>query len=207
MTRPARFPVIFGVLALVCLFAGGWQIRQDQAAEARLDRAALAAAGMPDMLPDAPDPESDLFRPVRIEGTLTGDPILLPMDHAQMGPGFRVVQGIEVNGRRILIDRGFIYDAWRDGPFTATRIEANGNLYWPRNLGDLARQAQAAPVLVVAATPTGDGIVPLPVDPEAGRGAHMRFAILWLMLAALFAGVTVLAQWRIKRRDEGNVTQ
>ncbi|MDB6453386.1 SURF1 family cytochrome oxidase biogenesis protein [Falsirhodobacter sp. 20TX0035] len=200
-------PAALGGLALACLFAGGWQIREHQAAEARLAAAAPALKGIPDALPDAPDPARDLFRAVRIEGTLTGNPILQAMDHLQMGPGFRVIQPIEVGGRRLLIDRGFIYDAWKNEPLTATAIEANGNLDWPDGLGTLARDAGAAPVLIVATTPTGDGIVPVPVDPGAARGHHWRYAMIGFALAALLTGMTVLSQWRIKRRDEGNVTQ
>lgn len=210
MTQNGRWtwaPAALGGLALACLFAGGWQIREHQAAEARIAAAAPAASGLPDALPDAPDPSQDLFRAVRIEGTLSGDPILQPMDHPQMGPGFRVIQPIEVAGRRILIDRGFIYEAWHNDPLTATTIEANGNLDWPDDLAGVARQAGAAPLLVVATTPTGDGIVPVPVDPSATHDHHWRNALIGFALAALLTGMTVLSQWRIKRRDEGNVTQ
>ncbi|WP_435167978.1 SURF1 family cytochrome oxidase biogenesis protein [Falsirhodobacter sp. 1013] len=210
MTQNRRWtwaPAALGGLALACLFAGGWQIREHQAAEAHIAAAAPAVAGMPEALPDAPDPAQDLFRAVRIDGTLAGDPILQPIDHPQMGPGFRVIQPIEVAGRRILIDRGFIYEAWRNDPLTATTIEANGNLDWPDDLAVVARQAGAAPVLVVATTPTGDGIVPVPVDPAAARDPHWRNALIGFALAALLTGMTVLSQWRIKRRDEGNVTQ
>lgn len=202
-----RLPVIFGLLALVCLFAGGWQVREHQAKAQRIDQARTALAAMPGALPDMPDPKADLFRAVRVAGTLTGDPVLKPVTHPQMGKGFRVLQGLDVDGRRILIDRGFIYDAWRDGPFVATTVEVNGNLDWPADLDDVAAGLSAAPLLVVAATPTGDGIIPMPVDTATLRGRHLRNALVWFALAGLFTIVTLLAQWRNKPRDEGNVTQ
>lgn len=202
-----RWAAILGALALLCLFAGGWQIRGMQADDARRDAAARAATAMPDALPDAPEAVRDLFRAVRIAGTLTGDPVLVPVTHPQMGAGVRVVQGIEVEGRRILIDRGFLYDAWKDTPLTATTIEANGNLAFPEGLADWAAQAGAAPVLVVAATPTGDGVIPMPVEVSDLAGGHGRAAAAWFALAGVLAGMTVAVQWRIKRRGEGHVTQ
>ncbi|WP_164876047.1 SURF1 family cytochrome oxidase biogenesis protein [Falsirhodobacter deserti] len=202
-----RLIAISGALALLCLFAGGWQICAHHEAEARAVAAAEALTGQPDALPADPAPATDLFRPVRIAGTLMGDALLLPVDHPQMGAGLRVIQPIETGGRRILLDRGFLYQAWANDPLVATQVEVNGNLDWPADLDDLARQAQTLPLLVVAATPTGDGVVPVPVDPARMKGRHMRNALAWFAVAAVLAGMTLLQHWRIKRRGEGNVTQ
>lgn len=200
-------PAILGAAALVFLFAGAWQIRERQATDARIASAAQALDAMPGAMPDVPDPVRDLFRPVRVAGAFAGEPVFVGTDHSQMGPGFRVVQPFDVAGRRILMDRGFIYEAWKDAPLTATEVEVNGNLDWPEDLGQLVRDSGTAPVMVVAATPTGDGIMPIPVDPGLMPNRHGAMALVCFGIAAFLTGMTLLAQRRIKRRDEGSVTQ
>lgn len=200
-------PAILGAAALVFLFMGAWQIRERQAADVRMTAAARAVAAMPDAMPDLPDPDRDLFRAVRIAGAFAGDPIFVATDHPQMGRGFRVVQPFDLGGRRILMDRGFIYGAWKDAPLTATEVEVNGNLDWPEDLARLSRDGGTAPILVVATTPTGDGIMPMPVDPDGMPDRHGTMALVCFGIAAALTGMTVLAQRRIKRRDEGSLTQ
>ncbi|QUS35131.1 SURF1 family cytochrome oxidase biogenesis protein [Falsirhodobacter algicola] len=202
-----RWTVLLGGLALLCLFAGAWQVREDQAERARLALAAARAGDIPDALPDAPEPKRDLYRRVRVQGVLAGDAAYVAVDHPTMGPGFRVIQPLEVEGRRLLLDRGFIYAAWRGDPLVATRVEVNGRLDWPSGIGALANRAGAAPVMIVADTPTGDGIIPMPLDPSVGAGRHGRLALAIFALALVLAGMTVLAQWRIKRHDGGHLTQ
>jgi surfeit locus 1 family protein len=54
--------------------------------------------------------------------------------------------------------------------------------------------------LIVASAPTGDGIVPVPVDTSSIPNDHWGYAIQWFLLAATWAGMTVFLLWRIRSR-------
>jgi len=54
--------------------------------------------------------------------------------------------------------------------------------------------------LIVARTPTGDGIAPQPVDTSGIPNDHWGYAITWFLLAFVWAGMTAGLLWRIRQR-------
>jgi surfeit locus 1 family protein len=64
----------------------------------------------------------------------------------------------------------------------------------------MAAKLQTEPTLIVASTPTGDGIAPMPVDTSGIPNNHWGYAIQWFLLAATWAGMTVFLLWRIRGR-------
>ncbi len=75
----------------------------------------------------------------------------------------------------------------------------DGNIWFARDIAELAAQLHTEPVLIIARSDTGDGIEPLPVDTAAIPNDHLQYAITWFSLAAVWLGMTAFLLWRIKR--------
>ena len=86
-------------------------------------------------LPAAVDP-SMKYRPVYVDGTTTGEEILVLSGTRDLGGGYNVVSAFQTaDGRRIMVDRGFIPQDDRRAPRPAVRLRVNGNLHWPDEKG------------------------------------------------------------------------
>lgn len=211
-----------GVALLVSL--GLWQVRRMHWKEAILAaiEAQVAASPVPLDTLRAPDRSHDLYRPVTVSGRTTGQEALVLSGRKGEGAGFEVISAFETGaGRRILIDRGFVPEAGRDGPRPPVALTITGNLHWPdeadaftpppdpatglwfaRDVPAMAGALGTEPVMVVARAVEGpaQGIQPVPVDPSAIPSDHRQYAITWFSLAAVWAGMTAFFLWRIRRR-------
>jgi surfeit locus 1 family protein len=179
-------------------------------------------AEAPAAVPAAPDPAADRYRPVRAEGRLTGEEALVLASRKRIGPGFRVIAVLETaEGRRLLIDRGFLAEADRATPRPPKALSVEGTLHWPdevdaytpapdpaaglwyaRDVPALAAALRAEPVLVVARSDTGDAVTPVPVDTAGIPNDHLGYALQWFGLAGVWAGMTFLYLWRMRRRTD-----
>lgn len=208
-----------GIAILIAL--GVWQVRRLAWKEAILARIEATIAAAPVPLPAAPDPETDRYRPVRLSGRTTGDELLVLSGQKQAGPGYEVIAAFETaDGRRILLDRGFLPEAARGAARPPVPLAATGNLLWPQDADSYTPPPDAAtglwfardvtamaatlgtePVMVVLREPGGDGqgIVPVPVDTSGIPNDHLQYAITWFSLAAVWAGMTAYLLWRIRR--------
>ncbi len=213
-------PLLIGVIGVAILLGlGRWQLQRLEWKEAAIAAIETRVREVPEPLPETPT-EADRYMPVRLDGTFTGKRLLVLVSHADMGAGYRVISAYETGGRAIMVDRGFIYQEWRETPLTATDVEVNGNLHWPdevdsytpppegdlwfaRDVTEMAKVLGTQPVMVVARTPTGDGIIPMPVNSAGIPNNHLTYALTWFSLAAVWVGMTLLWVWRIRRRGEG----
>ena len=217
--------LIIGVGGIAILLSLGlWQVRRlawkegiIAAIEARIAAEPVAFAGLA-----APDPATDLYRAVNLSGHSTGEELLVLSGRKGEGAGFEVIAVFETDdGRRILLDRGFIPEAARDQPRPPVPLAVTGNLHWPdetdsftpppdpsrhlwfaRDVAAMAESVKTLPILVVVRTEAGDdqGIVPVPVDTSAIPNDHLGYAITWFSLAAVWAGMTAFLLWRIRQR-------
>jgi surfeit locus 1 family protein len=222
--RRLIFPLLLGLAgAAVLIGLGVWQLQRLAWKEAILADIAARIAAPPGPLPAAPDPEADRYRPVAVTGRFTGDDIRVLASQKGAGPGYRVVAGFETaEGRRILVDRGFLPEALRAAhrPVEAAAT-VTGNLHWPdevdrftpppdartgiwfaRDLPAMAAVLRAEPVLVIARTvePADPAVLPLPLDTAHIPNDHLGYAVTWFGLAAVWLGMTALLVWRIARR-------
>lgn len=223
MSRRMILPFLFGLAGVAVLVAlGVWQVQRLAQKEAYLAQIEARIGDAPVALPDSPDPVADRFLAVEAEGVFSGESLDVLVSRKQIGAGFRVIAVLEMlNGRRVLVDRGFVPDTARGVPHQATDVTVEGNLLWPdevdgftpepdsergiwfaRDLPAMAEALSAEPVLIVARSETGDGIEPLPVNTETIPNDHLNYAITWFLLAAVWAGMTALLLWRIRRRVE-----
>ncbi len=135
------------------------------------------------------------------------------------GPGYKVIAPLETDeGRRVLVDRGYIPEADADKPLDLGPVTVTGTLLWPdeadsftpdpnleRNIWfarEPERMAEALdtePVLIVANAPTGDPSPrPQPVGVNLPNN-HLQYAITWALLAVLWLGMTGYFVYRARR--------
>ncbi|MCA3452089.1 MAG: SURF1 family protein [Rhodobacter sp.] len=223
MTRRMILPLLFGLAGCAILIAlGSWQVQRLAWKQGILAQISARLTDPPVALPAVPDPAADKYLPVRVAGRFTGPEIDVLASLKGAGAGYRVIAAFQTDdGRRIMIDRGFLPEDQRDRPRTVTAASILGTLHWPdetdsftpppdaaraiwfaRDVPAMAAVLGTEPVLIVARGATGDGITPLPVDTQGIPNNHLNYALTWFSLAAVWAGMTGLLLWRIRRRTD-----
>lgn len=216
-------PLMFGIAGVAVLMAlGFWQLSRLDEKQAVIAEIAARIGAFPVALPDSPEELRDRYLPVATEGRYTGEVAHVLSSQRESGTGSRVIAVFETaQGRRVLVDRGFMPDAARPGAnFASANVTVTGNLHWPRDatastpppdLGrglwfsrtpaPLAEHLGAEPVLIVARQ-DGDtipGLITMPVATVDIRNDHLEYAITWFLLALVWAGMTAFLLWRIRR--------
>ncbi|MFW8594999.1 SURF1 family protein [Cribrihabitans neustonicus] len=221
--RRVIFLLVIGGLGLAALLGlGGWQLQRKAwkegilaTIEARI--AAEPAAGLPAAL----DPEADKYTPVRLTGQIGEEELHVLISFKEDGAGYRVISPFTLeDGRRILLDRGFIPAAAKDAARRAGPATVEANLHWPdetdsytpapdvdgniwyaRDAARMAAELGTEPVMAVlrsapqwqdAAVPAGQGAPrPVPVSTAAIPNDHLQYAITWFSLAFIWAAMTL----------------
>jgi len=225
MPRRILATALLAVLGAAILIAlGVWQLQRHAWKQGVLAEIEARIAADPVALPAAPDPQAHAYLPVRVEGRIGGEEILVQASRKLVGPGFRVIAPLETaDGRRVLLDRGFLPNAARDAGRPGGPVTVTGNLHWPdetdiftpdpdreaglwfaRDVPGLARALDAEPVLVIArrSEPPAPGITPLPIGTEGIPDNHLGYAVQWFLMAAVWvamAGAFLRGQWRALR--------
>lgn len=215
------FPLIIGLGGLVILlWLGFWQLnRLDWKLDVLADIDARVAAD-PVPLPANPDPETDKYLSVIMQGAVTGEEIRFLDSGTAAGTGHRIISAFEtVDGRRVMLDQGLLpLYAERGEPLTE-QVTVQGNLNWPDDLSEQAPEgdewyarkvpAMAAalntePVFVVlaAASTYDDALTPLAVNARNIKNDHLEYAITWFLLAVVWLSMTLFYVVRSTRRKE-----
>ena len=217
MIRRMSVPLLVGMIGVAVLVSlGVWQLQRLEWKRAILAEIDMRLAAAPVAVPGSPDPIADRYRRVRAAGNLLPGEIHVYTAGPGGKVGYRVVAPLSLaDGRRILLDRGFVPIGQKDTPRPPGPVEVVGNLVWPddgpadpdrakniwigRDVPLMAADLGTAPILVVAseAEPPG-GPMPLPVS-VAIPNDHLGYAVTWFGLAAVWTLMTVLWLWRIKR--------
>lgn len=221
MIRRLIFPLIFGLAgAAVLLSLGVWQLNRLAWKEGVLAEVAARMQAAPVAVPAAPDPARDEYLAVTASGDFTGEALDVLTSQPERGPGYRVIGVLDAGGRRLLVDRGFVPQAARGAGHAAQAgASVTGNLHWPaetdgytpapdpakgiwfaRDVPAMAAALGTEPVMVVARSDTGGGLVPVPVGDAGIPNNHLGYAIQWFGMAAVWLGMTGLYLWRIRRK-------
>ena len=221
MTRQilAALLLLAGFAAFVSL--GIWQLQRLEWKEGVIAEIEAQIGADPVPLPAQPDPEADKYRPVRVSGRFDPQELLVLVSSRDQGAGFRAISPfVTDDGRRIMVDRGFLTTEMRQSPRGYGAAEIEGNLHWPdertgstpkddvagnwwyaRDVVKMADHLGTEPVLVIARTRTDPGIRPMPVDSSGIRNRHFEYAMTWFLFAATWVVMTGFALWRIRRRN------
>jgi surfeit locus 1 family protein len=215
------FPVLMGVVGVAVLLSlGFWQLDRMEDKRAYLDEMEARIANAPVPLPAVPEAGRDKFQAVYAEGRFTGEYLEVLAGQKGASPGVMVIEAFALpDGRRIMVQRGFVEEEARAVPRAPHEGRVEGNLHWPddtssstpppdektglwfaRDVPAMAAKLGTEPTLIVASAPTGDGIAPMPVDTSGIQNNHWGYAIQWFLLAATWAGMTLFLLWRIRTR-------
>ena len=225
MTR-FLLPLLFGLLGTAILLSlGVWQMQRLEWKQGILSEIDRRIAGPAEPIPATPDPETDRYQPVSLDGTVGAEELFVLISRKQVGPGYRVVSAFETEtGRRVLLDKGFVPIAAREEDRFTGPMSVTGNLHWPdertsatpdndvagntwfaRDLEAMADLLGTEPLLVVARemAPADPGVTPLPVDSSGIPNDHLQYAITWFSLAAVWLVMTGALVWRQRKGKEG----
>lgn len=215
------FPVLMGVVGVSVLMSlGFWQLRRMEEKRVYLDEIAARIGNAPIPLPAAPEEGPHKFQAVTAEGRFTGEFLEVLAGQKGASPGVMVIEAFALpDGRRIMVQRGFVEEEARKVARAPHEAKVEGNLHWPddtssstpppdaktglwfaRDVPAMAQALKTEPTLIVAREPTGDGIAPMPVDTSGIPNDHWGYAIQWFLLAATWAGMTLFLLWRIRTR-------
>ena len=221
MTRRMILPLLFGLIGTAILMSlGFWQVQRMQWKEGILADITARISAAPVALPATPDPEADRYLPVTVSGRFTGQTLRVLVSRKEIGAGVRIIEAFQTDdGRRVLVDRGFLPDADKNRALSVSNATVTGNLHWPqetdsftpppdlktglwyaRDVAAMSRALDTEPTFLVAREPTGDGIEAMPVDTSGIPNDHWGYAVQWFSMAAVWLGMTVYLLWRIRQR-------
>ena len=226
MLRRIIFPLLFGLAGTcVLVYLGTWQLQRLDWKETVLAEIDARIGDEPVALPISPQEATDRFLPVVVEGRFLDGDIPVLASTREVGAMFRIIAPFEtVEGRVILVDRGFVLDELKDKPRPAGEARLIGNLHWPddknsstpepdlaanvwfaRDISEMANRLNAEPVLLVVreTSESGTGITPLPVDSSGIPNDHFEYAVTWYGLALVWVFMTGFLIYRLTRKHEG----
>lgn len=214
-----RIPLlIFGLVGTAILMSlGFWQLQRMTWKAGILTEIDTRLAEPPVALPANPDPVADKYLQVEATGRIV-DGELHVLTFGDGGPGFRVIAPMVLeDGRRILVDRGFLPETEKDAPRARGDITAVGSLVWPQETDnyvpdpnrekniwfarDVDLMAEALEtdqvMLAISRSTNNDGITPQRVSVNISN-RHLEYVMTWFSLAAIWVGMTGYALRRIK---------
>ena len=216
-------PLLIGFLGTAVLAAlGAWQVQRLAWKEGILAEIDARIDAKPVAVPAAPDPAADRYLPVRTLGEYGTPDLRVLISLKGVGPAYRIIAPLRtIDGRRLMVDRGYVPEAAKDAPRTGGSAIVTGHLHWPdevdrftpandlagnvwfaRDVGAMAAALDTEPVLIVLqqTSETAPPVTPLPVDTAGIPNDHLQYAVTWFGLAAVWIAMTGL--W-VRRRARG----
>lgn len=214
-----------GVFAVSLLCGlGMWQLSRQGWKDGLLSEISARFRAAPVALPAVPVEARDQFLQVRLNGQLKAGELAVLTSRRPFGPGFKIVSPFELSdGRRIMVDRGFVPERLKD-PASRPVLELAdvvvGTLFWPnekdsftpapdpaanlwfvRDLAPMAEALGTEPYLVSLRDPiSGDWPQPAPVAHNIPNN-HFSYALTWFALAVVWLVMTVIWIRAELRRD------
>lgn len=223
--RGLFFLSLVGGLGLVALLSLGiWQLQRLEEKEDILATIEARIAAAPVPLPAAPSQERDRYRAVAVTGEIEAPELHVFWVTKDAATGYRIISPlVTADGRRVLLDRGFVLAADKDKVRTVGTSSLTGNLLWPddgdwttpapevdtnilyaRDVGYMAKRLDTEPVLIVVRTTSSDAeVTPQPVTTEGIPNNHLQYAITWFSLALIWAAMTAYFLRRSRAKSEG----
>ena len=222
--RKIFFPILFGIAGCAVLIAlGTWQVQRLAWKEDILANIDARLAQAPTAIDLTMTEDADEYRRVTVSGTPTGEELHVLVSGTAAGTGYRVVSKFVTDaGDAILIDQGLLALDNKDAPVLTEPKDVTGTILWPddknsstpdpdlakniwfaRNVPDMAAHLDTAPIMVVVtqATPPDPRITPLPITSANIKNDHLEYAITWFLLAIVWAIMSLYLIFRTRQED------
>jgi surfeit locus 1 family protein len=217
------FFVVFGLGgAAILISLGVWQMQRLAWKQTILTQIENRITQTPVAIPAIPDPVADKYLSVTAEGFMKPDALRVLVSQKTVGAGYRLISPFMIEGRTVLLDRGFISvnDPLPEPSLLQVQTVVTGNLHWPqetdgytpapdrakniwfaRDVDFMAKALETDPILIVMrdSSAANDGVTPLPVDTRRIPNDHLPYAITWFLLAAIWAAMTTHFLMRSRR--------
>lgn len=224
MRRLFFFLVIGGLGLAVLLSLGIWQLQRMAWKDELLQIIETRMAAAPVAVPQDPSETLDRYRAVTAQGELGAQELHVFWVTKEAETGYRVISALVMgDGRRLLLDRGFIPAADKASSRRSGAISVTGNLLWPdegdwstpapevdtnilyaRDVAYMANRLGTEPVLIVARSLSPETTVtPQAVTTAGIPNNHLQYVITWFSLAFIWAAMTASFLWRSRAKPEG----
>ena len=225
MKKHIIIALLFGLIGAGILSGLGlWQLGRMQWKAGMLAQIEARIGSAPVAIPLRPDAVRDQYLPVRMTGRVLPEEIHVLASVQKIGAGYRIISVFEgEDGRRVMLDRGFVAIAAKDAPRPEVGAEIVGNLHWPdeinsatpapdlaaeiwfaRDVPAMAKVLRTEPVLLVQRQSSEAVLVtsPFPVTSSGIPNRHLEYVVTWFGLALVWLGMTAYLIWRIRRKEQ-----
>ena len=203
------------------LYLGKWQIDRLYWKLDVLKKIDQKIAAAPVLLPAEPSESVHKYLSVEISGQLLQESIRVLASKKRYGAGYRIIHVFRTNGRRLLVDLGFVGLETDYDIDLSSDISLVGNLHWPdevdnftpepdlenniwfaRDVERVASALQTEPILIILKDSTlkDKNIKPMPIDTTHIPNDHLQYAITWFSLAIIWALMSCLFIWTTRQK-------
>jgi len=216
------FIVFIGFAGTACLlYLGKWQIDRLYWKLDVLKKIDQKIAAAPVPLPAEPSESVHKYLSVEISGQFLQESIRVLASKKRYGAGYRIIHVFRANGRRLLVDLGFVGLETDYDVDLINDISLVGNLHWPdevdnftpepdlenniwfaRDVERVASALQTEPILIILKDSTlkDQNIKPMPIDTTHIPNDHLQYAITWFSLAIIWALMSCLFIWTTRQK-------
>ena len=216
------FIVFIGFAGTACLlYLGKWQIDRLYWKLDVLKKIDQKIAAVPVLLPAEPSESVHKYLSVEISGQFLQESIRVLASKKRYGAGYRIIHVFRTNGRRLLVDLGFVGLETDYDIDLSSDISLVGNLHWPdevdnftpepdlenniwfaRDVERVASALQTEPILIILKDSTlkDKNIKPMPIDTTHIPNDHLQYAITWFSLAIIWALMSCLFVWTTRQK-------
>ncbi|MCY4305900.1 MAG: SURF1 family protein [Aestuariivita sp.] len=212
--RKAVIFFFFGLSGTILLTGLGiWQLQRLNWKENLLQEIESKISGKPQPLPQQLERAKNRYLPVVVNGSFLPGELHVLVSIKRVGAGYRIIAPFQTSdGRRIMIDRGFVPVSEKNAERQMNTTKITGNLHWPneidrfipdtdyasniwfaRDVDSMASELETLPVLLIARSLTDKGVTPVPVDMSGIPNNHFEYAMTWFSLAAIWGIMSVFA--------------
>ena len=216
------FIVFIGFAGTACLlYLGKWQIDRLYWKLDVLKKIDQKIAAAPVLLPAEPSESVHKYLSVEISGQFLQESIRVLASKKRYGAGYRIIHVFRTNGRRLLVDLGFVGLETDYDIDLSSDISLVGNLHWPdevdnftpepdlenniwfaRDVERVASALQTEPILIILKDSTlkDKNIKPMPIDTTHIPNDHLQYAITWFSLAIIWVLMSCLFIWTTRQK-------
>ncbi len=206
------FPCLIGISGfLTLLFLGDWQLKRLEWKLNKISTIDRKISSLPVDLPESPQKDEHQYLSVKIKGEILRDELHVLTSTKQKGPGFKIISPFLLdNGKKILIDQGFILEKEKDNIRKIGFDTIEGNLLWPneveyftpnpnieqniwfaRDLEMMSEKLGTSRILVIVSDyGLNKNVIPTPINTNLPNN-HLQYAITWFSLSLLWFGMTL----------------